>query len=190
MRELFFRNERWDVTGDGDFKGTFHLSKAGPDLAGTFKSDLAGVNSYRFPSLYGSLRWTKSAFNLWDAGSKFYGGDAQFTYSMKPLGAKVKPTHRFDTTLTNVDLQQFTDFEELRGVRFAGSASLKNTLEWPAGRFAEHRGEGHIVVTPPPGVTTMGASPGAAAVSAARRRSGERIARNSMRIRTRSRRRG
>jgi hypothetical protein len=155
MRELFFKSEPWNVTGAGDFTGTFHLSKAGPDLAGTFASDLASVNAYRFPSLYGSLRWTKSAFDVWDAGSQFYGGDAKFTYSLKPLGAQVRPTHRFDATLAGVDLEQFTDFEELPGLRFAGTASMRNVLEWPAGRFSEHRGEGQIFVAPPSGVSPM-----------------------------------
>jgi translocation and assembly module TamB len=158
MRQLFFKSEHWDVMGQGDFTGTFHLSKAGPDLAGRFKSELAGVNAYRFPSLYGALRWTRTAFEVWDAGSQFYGGAAQFTYSMKPLAAKLRPTHRFDATLIDVDLERFTDFEQLAGVRFAGRASLRNTLEWPAGHFSDHRGEGHLVVSPPPGVSTMPAS--------------------------------
>jgi hypothetical protein len=162
MRQLFFKSEPWEVTGDGDFTGTFHLSKAGPDLAGTFASDLAGVYAYRFPSLYGSLRWTRSAFEVWNAGSKFYGGDAAFTYSMKPLDSKARATHRFDATLTDVDLERFTDFEQLPGVRFAGTASMRNVLEWPAGRFSEHRGDGHIVVAPPPGVSPMTATLAAA----------------------------
>jgi len=155
MRQLFFTNERWDVSGMGDFTGTFRLSKDGPDLQGSFTSDLAGVNAYSFPSLYGSLRWTRTAFEVWDAGSQFYGGDASFTYSIKPLGAKVRPTHRFETTLTDVDLTRFTDFEQLRGVRFAGRASMQNLLEWPSGRFSEHRGSGQMVVAPPPGITPM-----------------------------------
>ena len=79
---------------------------------------------YSFPSLYGSLRWTRSAFEVRDAGSKFYGGDARFTYSIKPLGAKVRPTHRFDTTLTDVDLTRFTDFEQFRGVRLRAGARV------------------------------------------------------------------
>ncbi len=155
MRQLFFTNERWDVSGEGDFTGTFSMSKDGPDLAGSFTSELAGVNAYSFPSLYGSLRWTRNAFDVWDAGSQFYGGDATFTYSIKPLGAKVRPSHRFETTLTDIDLTRFTDFEQLRGVRFAGRASIQNLLEWPSGRFSEHRGNGHVLVTPPVGVTTM-----------------------------------
>src|SRR5262249_43079886 len=36
MREIFFGNERWPLSGDGDFNGTFHLFKDGRDLAGTF----------------------------------------------------------------------------------------------------------------------------------------------------------
>jgi hypothetical protein len=166
MRQLFFTRERWEVSGDGDFAGRFSMSKDGPDLAGSFTSELAGVNAYRFPSLYGSLRWTRNVFEVRDAGSKFYGGDARFTYSIKPLGAKVRPTHRFDTTLTDVDLTRFTDFEEFRGVRFAGRASTQNLLEWPSGHFSEHRGEGHLLVSPPPGVTVMterGPDPAAAA---------------------------
>src|SRR5439155_17478232 len=43
-------------------------------------------------------------------------------------------------------------------LRLAGRASGRNALEWPSGRFAEHRGDGHIVVNPPPGVTPMSMS--------------------------------
>jgi translocation-and-assembly-module (TAM) inner membrane subunit TamB-like protein len=166
MRELFFKDASWGLSGDGDFDGTFRLYKSGEntnrDLAGTFSSDLAGLNDYRFPALYGSLRWTQDGFDVWNAGSRFYGGSAQFVYSIKPFGQRVKPTHRFDTTLTGVDLAQFTDFEQLRGQRFAGAASLRNHLEWPSGRFDQHRGDGQIRVAPPPGVTAMTASLAAA----------------------------
>ena len=158
MRRLFFKDADWDLTGDGDFTGTFRLFKGGHDLSGTFTSPLAGVNEYRFPDLYGSLRWTPASFDVWNAGSGFYGGDAAFSYSIKPLGSKTRPTHRFDSTLTGVDLARFTDFQRWAGVRFAGSASLHNVLEWPGGRFSEHRGDGHLVVVPPPGVTLMTSS--------------------------------
>jgi hypothetical protein len=159
MRELFFKDASWRLSGDGGFDGTFRLWKSGDttnrDLSGTFSSDLAGLNEYRFPSLYGSLRWTQNGFDVWNAGSQFYGGSAQFVYSIKPFGEKVKPTHRFDTTLSGVDLAKFTDFEQLRGQRFAGAASLRNYLEWPSGHFDQHRGEGRISVAPPPGVVLM-----------------------------------
>ena len=166
MRELFFKDEPWRISGAGDFTGSFRLFKTGDDtqrdLTGTFASELAGLNDYRFPRLYGSLRWTQHGFDVWNAGSQFYGGDATFVYGVKPFGQKTKPTHRFDATLTDVDLARFTDFEQFPGLRFAGSASLHNVLEWPSGRFSEHRGEGHLAVTPPPGVTPMTASLAAA----------------------------
>jgi hypothetical protein len=159
MRELFFRDEPWRISGAGDFTGTFRLFKTGEetnrDLNGTFASELAGLNDYRFPRLYGSLRWTQHGFDVWDAGSQFYGGDAKFVYGIKPFGQKTKPTHHFDATLTGVDLERFSDFEQFSGLRFAGSASLHNVLDWPSGRFSEHRGEGHLTIEPPPGVTTM-----------------------------------
>ena len=166
MRELFFKDEPWRIAGTGDFTGTFRLFKTGEetnrDLSGNFSSPLAGLNDYRFPSLYGSLRWTQHGFDVWNAGSQFYGGDAQFAYNIKPFGQKTKPTHHFDATLTGVDLARFTDFEQFPGLRFAGSASLHNVLDWPSGRFAEHRGEGQLTITPPPGVTPMTASLAAA----------------------------
>ena len=178
MKQLFFKDEKWTVTGDGNFKGAFHLSKAGPDLEGAFTSDVAGVNEYRFPELYGSLRWTKAAFDIVNAGSKFYGGDARFTYGIKPFGAGVRPTHHFDADVTNLDLVRFTDFEQLRALRFAGIASLHNVLEWPSGRFSEHRGGGRLVVTPPPGVVTMASTLSLAAVSALAAPAEVRYARN------------
>jgi len=166
MRELFFKDEPWRISGAGDFTGSFRLFKQGNDtnreLTGVFASELAGLNDYRFPGLYGSLRWTQHGFDVWDAGSQFYGGDAKFVYGIKPFGQKTKPTHRFDATLTDVDLTRFTDFEQFPGLRFAGSASLHNVLEWPSGRFREHRGEGRLTITPPPGVTAMTASLAAA----------------------------
>jgi hypothetical protein len=162
MRELFFKNESWRISGDGDFNGTFKLFKSGTntgrDLTGTFSSELAGVNDYRFPSLYGSLRWSQHAFEVWNAGSQFYGGRAQFAYAIKPFGAKTRPTHHFDATVTDLDLARFTDFEQMPGLRFAGAATLHNVLEWPSGHFSEHRGEGHLLVEPPPGMTPMTSS--------------------------------
>ena len=166
MRELFFKDEPWRISGDGAFTGSFRLFKTGEDtnrdLTGTFASELAGLNDYRFPNLYGSLRWSQHGFDVWDAGSQFYGGDAKFVYGIKPFGQKTKPAHHFDATLTDVDLARFTDFQQLPGLRFAGTASLHNVLDWPSGRFSDHRGEGTLTIAPPPGVTPMVASLAAA----------------------------
>src|SRR5207244_8871810 len=67
-------------------------------------------------------------------------------------------THRFDTNYDDVDLVAFSDFEELGGQRVAGRGSGRNVLEWPAGRFADHRGEGRLVVTPPSGAAPITAA--------------------------------
>jgi hypothetical protein len=158
MREIFFRNERWPLAGEGDFTGTFHLFKDGRDLSGDFTSDELGVYSYRFPKLYGSLRWTPKFFEVSNAGAGFSGGEATFSYSIKPLGGKTRPTSRFEFNVDGLDLAQLTDFEELPGQRFAGSAGWRNVLEWPLGRFSDHSGEGHIAVVPPAGTVLMTAS--------------------------------
>lgn len=156
MRELFFEHDRFSLYGDGDFEGVFHLFKGGHDLHGTFTSALAGVNDYRFPALYGSLQWTPHAFKVWDAGSKFSGGDVALSYSMEPLGGKARGAARLEVRYSGVDLAAFSDFKRLPGLRMAGTASGRNLLEWPLGRFSEHRGDGRITATPPAGVTPMG----------------------------------
>ncbi len=51
MRQLFFKDERWELSGEGDFAGRFQLFKGGPgrDLSGTFSS--AVVRHQRLPVL-------------------------------------------------------------------------------------------------------------------------------------------
>ena len=158
MREIFFKNDPWPLSGDGDFVGTFHLFKDGRDLSGNFTSDILGVYDYRFPQLYGSLRWTPRAFDVFEAGAKFSGGDTKFSYSIKPLGTKTRPTSRFEFTAAGIDLQRLSDFEQLAGQKFAGAAAWRNVLEWPLGRFRERRGEGSITVTSPPSSATLTAA--------------------------------
>ncbi len=155
MRELFFERERWNLSGEGDFKGVFHLFKGGHDLSGSFSSEMAGLDDYRFPGLFGGLHWTKDGFDVTEAGAQFSGGRAQFGFSIAPLGSPTKPTGRFDATYEDVDLAALTDFYDLQGLRLAGRASGRNLLEWPMGRFVEHRGDGELSVTPPPGVALM-----------------------------------
>ena len=159
MRQLFFKDEKWELAGDGDVSGTFHLFKNGRDLAATFASSALGVNEYRFPGLYGSVHWTPTDLDVTNAGARVFGGDGRFTYSIRPLGARARPIARFAANFTAVDLASFTDFQQLKGLRFAGTATGERVLlEWPLGRFSEHRGSGHLVVTPPAGVQPMTAA--------------------------------
>jgi len=158
MREMFFTDEPWVLAGDGDFAGTFHLFKGGHDLAGAFTSDVLGVYAYRFPSLYGSLHWTRKLFEVTSAGAELYNGAAQFDFSIKPLGSSERWTAVFDARYADVDLAQVSDFYELAGLRFAGRATGRHRLEWPQGRFGDNRQEGQIAMTMPPGAEPMTAS--------------------------------
>jgi len=156
MREIFFTDEKWRLAGDADFTGVFRLYDGGHNLSGTFSSQTAGVNDLRFPGLHGSLQWNEHGFDVWNAGSTFYGGDAKFKYSMKPLGVPESPTQRFDVTFARTDLAPFTDFELPRaGLHFAGAADGHVYLEWPSGKFNQRRGVGQIIVNPPAGVALM-----------------------------------
>ncbi|MBM3772218.1 MAG: hypothetical protein FJW27_13240 [Acidimicrobiia bacterium] len=157
MREIFFAREGWKLSGDGHFEGVFHLFKGGHDLRGHFTSALAGVYDYTFPSTYGDLHWDKSGFQVTNAGARFSGGDATFSFTIEPLGVPQKIA-RFDASYTNVDLAEVTDFYALPGLRFSGRASGRNLLEWPMGRFKERHGDGTVSVTPPAGSEIMPAS--------------------------------
>ena len=98
-----------------------------------------------------------------NAGSQFSGGDATFTFGIAPLGEPTKPTGRFDASYAEVDLAELTDFYQFAGVRFAGRATGRNLLEWPMGRFSEHRGDGQFA-----GLASGRASPMVASLEAAR----------------------
>jgi len=158
MREIFFKDEPWQLDGAGNFAGTFHLYKGGHDLYGDFDSEVAGLYDYRFPGLYGALHWNRKFFMVTNAGSRFSGGNANFSFGIAPLGAPEKPTGRFEAWYHNVDVAELTDFYRLKGVRFAGRATGHNLLEWPMGRFSDHRGGGEVTLTPPAGTTMMTAS--------------------------------
>ena len=159
MRELFFAAEPWQMAGAGDFDGTVRIFRDGYDVAGNFTAPDAGVYAYRFPNAYGSLHWTPRHFGVYAGGAEFSGGQATFSYNYGPRGVPGEtPTHRFDASYANVEATQLSAFYQLTGTRFAGRLDGHNYLEWPNGRFAEHRGEGHVVLTPPAGVTLMGES--------------------------------
>jgi hypothetical protein len=164
MREIFFARDTFSLFGEGAFEGTFHLFKeaingrtrTGRELKGTFSSDLAGVNDYRFGNLRGSVLWVPEKMEVTNASAGFYGGNARFEYLMAPLGQRGVPVrHRFDATYRDVDLTTFTNFLEWQGLRLAGRASGHNLLEWPSGRFAERRGGGDVRVDAPAGVDLM-----------------------------------
>lgn len=171
MREIFFPRDTFSLHGEGDFTGTFHVFRGGRELKGDFYSREAGINAYRFQDVQGSLEWVPDRFEVMKASSTFYGGQTRFHYTMAPLGRPdARGMARFDVEYAQVDLERFTTFLELAGIRLAGQATGRNLLVWPIGRFAERTGEGTIAVTAPAGVETLGPNLPADAAEAARRR--------------------
>ncbi|HXD75722.1 MAG TPA: translocation/assembly module TamB domain-containing protein [Vicinamibacterales bacterium] len=159
MREIFFTDEKWRLSGDGDFVGTFRLYDGGHNLRGAFASQNAGLDDFRFPGLYGTLQWNEHGFDVWNAGSRFFGGDAKFQYSIKPLGKPEPAKQRFDVILTQTQLAPFSDLELTpKGQHFSGTADAHVYLEWPSGKFNQRIGGGSVSATPPPGVALMGPS--------------------------------
>jgi hypothetical protein len=167
MREIFFADETWRIRGEGDFAGVFHLFKGGHELKGDFTSRLAWVDKLEFPNLRGSLVWQPSRFEVFNASAGFYGGTTRFGYRIAPLGKPTPALARFEASYQDVDLAAFSDFLETKGIRLSGRASGTNVLEWPLGRFSDHRGEGRVSVVPPPGVALAGRLAAVGATSAA-----------------------
>ena len=142
----FFAKETGSSAATATSPATFHLFKGGHDLAGNFTSQLAASTSYRFPSLYGSLHWTRKLFEVTNAGAQLYGGNATLRLSIQAARfADDRPTARFEASYTDVDLARVHRLLRFAGLRFAGSAPGSNLLEWPLGRFREHRGGGQLV---------------------------------------------
>ena len=154
-KEIWFAKQNFAVSGTGEFRGTFKLFKGGRDLTGTFRSDEAGLNSFRFPNLRGKLRWLPDRFEVTDASSGFYGGRTTFSYTMAPFGQPTPAIATFETQYEDVDVRQFTEFMALPGLRLEGRATGSNRLVWPLGHFADRHGEGRLTAIAPPGVTMM-----------------------------------
>jgi hypothetical protein len=178
MRKIFWAHDTFSLFGESSFTGTFHLFKEeingrtrnGRELTGQFYSALAGVNDYRFGDLRGSVRWVPESLSITNATTELFEGTARFSYRMAPLGQQgVRPTASFDASYEQVDLAAFTEFLDTDGIRLGGRASGRNLLEWPLGRYAEHRGFGSLRVEPPGNVSTLSRQ-----LSAAKRLEAER----------------
>jgi hypothetical protein len=156
QKNIFFHGQKFDVSGTGDFTGTFHLFSGGRELKGTFQSDVAGVNDWRFPNLRGNVLWVPDRLEITNATSELYGGTARFDYRMAPLNKRGTPVRAsWDVTYQDVSLPRLTDFLETKGLRLDGRASGRNRLEWPVGKWAEKRGNGELILQPPAGFPPM-----------------------------------
>jgi hypothetical protein len=155
QKNIFFHNDSFRASGDGDFVGTFHMFPGGRELKGKFSSPMAGVNAWRFPNLKGSVLWLRDRLEVTEATSDLYGGTARFDYRMAPFGRGVPTIASWDVEYRNVDLARLTDFLETEGLRLSGRASGRNSLKWPLGKWAMKRGEGEVTVRPPEGIGVM-----------------------------------
>lgn len=156
QKDIFFHRDRFTVSGQGDFTGTFHMFRGGRELKGTFTSPVAGVNDWRFPNLKGSVLWVPDRLEVFDATSDVYGGRARFGYRMAPIGQGVPTLATWDVQYTGVDLGRLTDFLDMPGgLRLAGRVEGQNTLVWPLGRWADKRGGGEARIAAPPGADMM-----------------------------------
>ncbi len=144
MREIFFADDDFDLSGEGEFTGSFHIYDGGRDLEGDFSSDVAGLNQYRFPRLRGSLIWLRDRFEVTRATAGYYGGSTELRYEIAPIGADEPAIARFGATYDDVDLQALSEVVDMPHVR--GRATGHNLLEWPLGRWSEHSGRGRIRV--------------------------------------------
>ncbi len=149
MREIFFTDETWRLSGDGDFTGDVPSVQGRPrSRTGTFTSELAGVNDYRFPSL---LR-----IAALDAGGVRGLGRRRRSSTAAPRASPTRssrsaehdsPRSGSTSSYTDVDLARVHRFRGLAAVCASPArASGHNLLEWPLGRFAEHARRGPAVV--------------------------------------------
>ena len=171
MREIFFANDQFTLSGEGLFAGTFHMFKGGRELKGDFTSAVAGVNDFRFPNLAGSVVWVRDRMEVTRATAGFYGGQTRFRYVMAPLGLRdTRPQAKFDAEYTDVDLAALSDFFEMRGLRVSGRASGRNQMGWTIGQFAGRAGAGAVSFAAPDGGALQGPQLPASAVADARAR--------------------
>ena len=125
-------------------------SRAGTIWPAPSRSDVAGVYDYRFPPLYGSLHWTRSCFEVTDAGRSFSGGDARFTFSIEPLGIARTADRAIRRVVSRTSISRsVTDFYELAraALRRTGVAA-DNLLEWPMRPLPRASRRRRVTVTP------------------------------------------
>jgi len=151
MREIFFANETWRITGEGGFAGVFHLFKNGFNLSGQFTGHGVAVNNWAFPELHGALVWEPRRFVVTHADSSFLGGDLRFTYGMEPLGVPGGATARVAATYENVDLRALTRHPAINWDVLEPEGRLRGriAMAWPNGRFSQAvEGDGETFITP------------------------------------------
>ena len=165
MRELFFANDSYTLSGEGRFNGVFHLFKGGRALTGDFESDLAGLqiggHDYEFPNLKGKLGWFPNRFEVIDTTTGFLWRRSEpeifdsrrrrqpgsrRTRGSTPSGA----TSTWPPTATSSCCR-------VCAWRDDGAGAICS--QWPLGRFRERSGDGYSEVMPPAGAEVLAGTP-------------------------------
>ena len=155
MKEIFFADDPFAVSGDAHMDGTWHIFDGGRELTADFQIPNWSLNQLAFPQTEGAMVWTDDRFEVLDFTSEFYQGGLELMYSMAPLGGDEPGLATLDTTVTEVDLAALFDALELAALRPHGRASGRNVIRWPVGDFGGHEGEGQMRVVPPEGIAVM-----------------------------------
>ena len=158
MRELFFANENYTLSGEGRFDGVFHLFKGGRSLTGSFESEVAGLRcggTTTVSGAEGQARLAARSVRRHRHDERVLRRRRGPRYSIAPPGSRQPANATFDAEWQDVDLAAFTDFMQMSGLRFAGRWSGRNRLEWPLGHFASEADDGRFEVVPPAGADVL-----------------------------------
>ncbi|TDI23172.1 MAG: translocation/assembly module TamB [Acidobacteria bacterium] len=172
LREIFFADENFTVSGDSLFTGSFHKFADGYDLRGSITSPVFGIDvadrQLRFPKLDAQLVWQPDRFDMWDITSTFSGGRVRAELST--LGTKDPWQGMFDVHYEDVDAAQLAELFELHGIALVSRAAGHHRLEWPVEESGGFRHTGQIQLEPPEGIrlATAEPAPGVRAAVAAR----------------------
>ena len=172
MRELFFANQTWRITGEGGFEGVFRLFRGGFNLAGQFSGTDVAVNQWAFPELHGTLVWEPRRFTVTHADARFLGGNMRFTYGLEPIGVPgTGATARMTADYEGVDLGALIRHPQINWDVLEPQGRLQGHLAmaWPNGQFSRAaHGAGETSITPVGGAVS---GPVLAAVAAPARAS-------------------
>ena len=148
MKEVFFAQDNFTTTGDAVFIGGWHLFDGGHELEGSFTSENWTFQGLDFPAFDGDLVWTRDLFEITRAKSRFYEGDLEFTYAMKPLGSEQQSMATFAPRVNGAELLPLFDAIGISGIRPLGTVGGEVFLEWPTDNFDDRRGHAALNFVP------------------------------------------
>lgn len=156
MRQIFFHDATWRLSGEGRFNGIFRILSSGFDLSGLFASDEAGLgvsrSEWRFNNLEGALQWTPSRFVVSRADADFLGGRLHLAYGLNPLGTPAGATATLAADYASVDLYRFTRQFGWTALEPQGRMHGRVQMAWRNGQFTQTmQGQGETTVAPPEG---------------------------------------